>query len=221
MATSRAQRAGIWVIAIVLTVGTVAGFIAMILAPQNQETDRQKMEAAYTKYQKDYETYQNKADAQQKELDKRQAELSKKYYSALKAYKDKYLGKFSAQDAQKKLVIKDLKQGSGQAIGNNTTYAAFYIGWKPDGKVFDGSIAGSKLKTPLIVRPGGVISGWSEGVKQMKIGGIRLVTIPSEKAYGSEKKENIPADTPLRFIVMPIEVLETLKEPEIPQELLQ
>jgi len=221
MATSKAQRAGIWVIAVVLTVGTVAGFIAMILAPQNQETDQQKVQAAYTKYQQDYEAYQKKADAQQKELDKRQAELSKKYYAVLKAYKDKNLGKFNSGDAQKKLVIKDLKQGNGETIGDNTTYAAYYIGWKPDGTIFDGSLEGTKLKTPFIVRPGGVIAGWSEGVKQMKIGGVRLITIPSEKAYGSQEKENIPADTPLRFIVMPIETLETLKEPEIPQELLQ
>ena len=221
MATSRAQRAGIWVIAVVLTVGTVAGFIAMILAPQNQETDQQKVQAAYTKYQQEYEVYQKKADAQQKDLDKRQAELSKKYYAVLKAYKDKNLGKFNSADAQKKLVIKDLKQGNGETIGDDMTYAAYYIGWKPDGTIFDGSIEGTKVKTPFIVRPGGVITGWSEGVKQMKIGGVRLITIPSEKAYDSQEKENIPADTPLRFIVMPIETLETLKEPEIPQELLQ
>ena len=221
MATSRAQRAGIWVIAVVLTVGTVAGFIAMILAPQNQETDQQKVQAAYTKYQQEYEAYQKKADAQQKELDKRKAELSKKYYGVLKTYKDKQIGKFSTSEAQKKLVTKDLKQGSGETISDNTTYAAYYIGWKPDGTVFDGSIDGSKLKAPFIVRPNGVIAGWSEGVKQMKIGGVRLITIPSEKAYGSQEKENIPANTPLRFIVMPIEALETLKEPEIPQELLQ
>jgi len=221
MATSKAQRAGIWVIAVVLTVGTVAGFIAMILAPQNQETDQQKVQAAYTKYQQEYEAYQKKVDAQQKELDKRQAELSKKYYAALKAYKDKNVSKFGSDEAQKKLVTKDLKPGGGMAIGDTTTYAAYYIGWKPDGTIFDGSIEGKKLKTPLIVRPGGVIEGWSEGVKQMKIGGVRLVTIPSEQAYGNEEKGNIPAGTPLRFIVMPIETLETLKEPEIPQELLQ
>ena len=115
MATSRAQRAGIWVIAVVLTVGTVAGFIAMILAPQNQETDQQKVQAAYTKYQKDYEAYQKKIDAQA-------AELSKKYYPEFKKYADTP-AKFDAKSVTK-VITKDLKTGTGATIDKNTTYSA-------------------------------------------------------------------------------------------------
>lgn len=220
MATTTAQRTGIWIIAIVLTIGTIAGFVAMIIAPSNQTADEQRLNTIYAKYQKDYTAYQKATEAQQSDLEKRQAILSAKYYVVLKGYSDKYVGTFDKATAQKKLTVQELSKGSGVVIGDNTTYAAYYIGWTPDGKVFDGTLDGAKLKTPFIVRPGGVIKGWDEGTKGMKIGGARLITIPSEQAYGSQEKENIPADTPLRFIVLPIETLQTIIEPEIPEELL-
>ena len=219
MATTTAQRTGIWIIAIVLTIGTLAGFLAMILAPQNQVADQQRLQAVQAKWQKKYNAYQKAMEAQQAQLEKEKTALSKQYYSIFKPY-DKHVGKFDKTQAQKKLVSKDLRQGTGAVIGDNTTYAAYYIGWMPDGKIFDGSIEGGVLKTPLIVRPGGVITGWSEGTKGMKMGGVRLLTIPSEQAYGVQGKDTIPADTPLTFIVMPIKTLPTLTEPEIPEELL-
>lgn len=211
MATSKAQRAGIWVIAVALTVGTVAGFIAMIIAPQNQVADQQKVQAAYTKYQQEYEAYQKKADAQA-------AELSKKYYPEFKKYAN-IPEKFDAKNV-KEIAVKDLKKGTGATIDENTAYSAYYIGWNPKGKIFDQSIDGKKLKSPI--KGEGLIEGWTEGMKGMKIGGVRVITIPSDKAYGEQGSgEDIPANTPIKFVVMAIEQPTSIKEPEIPQELLQ
>jgi len=39
----------------------------------------------------------------------------------------------------------------------------------------------------------------------MKIGGIREITIPSVLGYGSTDQGNIPANSPLKFIIMLIE----------------
>lgn len=220
MATSTAQRAGIWIIAVVLTVGTLAGFIAMILAPQNQAADASRQQAAIATYQKEAAAVQAKKEAQQKTIDAEADALSKQYFAEFNGYKSR-VAKFNRDDAQKALVKTDIKVGTGEEISDTTTYVVYYVGWLPDGTIFDGSIEGDKLKAPLIGRPGGLIQGWMEGVKGMKMGGVRELTIPSEKAYGEAGQGSIPANSPLKFIMMPFKTVETISEPEIPQELLQ
>lgn len=45
-----------------------------------------------------------------------------------------------------------------------------------------------------------VIAGWTEGVPGMKVGGIRRLVIPAEKAYGSQSPApNIPPNSDLVF----------------------
>jgi hypothetical protein len=81
----------------------------------------------------------------------------------------------------------------------------YYIGWKPNGDIFDSSIDDEKLKSPL---PGGgsYIAGWSEGVIGMKVGGVRVVTIPADKAYGEGGGQNDQGQPlgPLKFVIMAI-----------------
>jgi len=96
-------------------------------------------------------------------------------------------------------------------VTGTTVFAAYYIGWNPKGKVFDQSIdtTTNTLKAPLDVATGldsaSLISGWKEGMKGMKIGGVRVLTIPSDKAYGETAQgDDIPANTPLKFVVMAI-----------------
>ena len=68
MATSTAQRTGIWIIAVVLTIGTIAGFIAMILAPQNEANDIARTQQLYEDYQKELTAAQEKQKAQEDAL---------------------------------------------------------------------------------------------------------------------------------------------------------
>lgn len=220
MATSTAQRTGIWIIAVVLTVGTLAGFVAMILAPQNEMADSQRLEKAYAQYQAATTEAEEKKAAQQAALDAEAEALSGQYFAEFKGFTAR-VGTFDKEKAQEKLVVEDLKAGTGDEIAGDTTYAVYYVGWLPDGTIFDGSIDGEKLKSPFIARPNGTIAGWGEGVKGLKIGGVRQLTIPSEQGYGSAGQGTIPADTPLRFVLMPFRKLDTIKEPEIPQEILQ
>ena len=49
MAATNAQRIGIWVIAIVMTVGTIGSFFAVILANNNAKTDQQTQQEQYQK----------------------------------------------------------------------------------------------------------------------------------------------------------------------------
>ena len=219
MATKTSQRVGIWIIAGALILGTLASFIVMIIAPQNDAKDSERLQKVYADFQEKQTAYQEKTEAQQNELEKDTAKLSEQYYQQLAGYKENNVKKYDPGEAQKKLTTNDLKKGDGKEIGDDSTYAAYYIGWLPNGNVFDGSIDGKKLKTPLIVRPSGVIEGWTEGVKGMKIGGARVISIPAEKAYGNASQGDIPANSPLKFIVMPVRSFETIEQPPVPTEL--
>lgn len=220
MATSTAQRTGIWIIAIAMTFGTLAGFIAMILAPQNQAADSERLQASYAEYQALAAEVQAKQAAQQTELDNQATALSAQYAAEFGAYRSR-VGAFDKDVAQEKLATEDVKVGTGEEITDDTTYAVYYIGWLPDGTIFDGSLEGDTLKAPFIARPNGTIAGWTEGAKGMKIGGVRQLTIPSAQGYGEAGQGSIPANSPLRFVLMPIKKLETIKDAEIPQEILQ
>lgn len=213
MATQKSQRIGIWIIAGALVIGTLGGFIAMVLAPKNQASDRTRYQQLMSDYQKQSTEYQAKVDAQA-------AELSTKYFSTFNQYASRPAA-FNAADV-KELKSEDLKVGDGEAISKTSTFSAYYLGWNPSGKVFDGSIDGTKLKTPIGVQPGGVITGWTEGVDGMKVGGVRELTIPADKAYGATGQgADIPANTPLKFVIMIIPKVETIPQPTPSQELMK
>lgn len=201
MATKKSQRWGILVIMIVMIVGTLGGFAAMILSQQSQQqmaANYQKALAAYTKEQTAY----------QKLVDAQAAELSATYYETFKQYSSR-VAAFDI-DSVKELSTEDLIVGDGEEITGTTGFAAYYIGWDANANVFDQSIDTSKnmLKSPLSVSTGldaaSLIDGWKEGMKGMHIGGIREITIPSDKAYGEAGSGNIAANMPLKFVVMAI-----------------
>lgn len=213
MATQKSQRIGIWVIAGALTIGTLGGFIAMVLAPKNQATDQARYQQLMTEYQKQSTDYKAKTDAQA-------AELSAKYFSTFNQYASRPAA-FAAGDV-KELKSEDLVVGDGEAITKTSSFTAYYIGWNPSGKVFDGSIDSTKLKAPIAVQPGGVITGWTEGVDGMKVGGVRELTIPADKAYGTTGKgADIPANTPLKFVIMIIPQPTQIPQPTPSQELIK
>lgn len=213
MATSQGQRIGIWIIAVVLAVGTIGSFFAIILANDNTKIDQASSLKQQEDLQKAYTEYQTKMTAQADEL-------SKQYYPTLASFKDK-AGAFNKDDV-KGLASEDLKIGDGEEIKDGTSYSAYYIGWNPEGKIFDQSIDGDKLKSPI---PGsGLIEGWTEGVKGMKINGVRLLTIPADKAYGDKGGSDqslIPPHTPLKFIVFAIPTPPTIPLPDILSQLQQ
>lgn len=201
MATPKSQRIGIWIIAIVLTVGTLGSFLVMGLSVGNRKIDQANQ-------QKDLTDYQNQVAAQAKTL-------SDKYYTEFSKYAS-FPAVFNA-DGVKTLGIKDLKVGDGAELKSDTPYSAYYIGWNPKGVIFDQSISNGTLRAPLA--GGNMIPGWNEGIIGMKIGGVRELSIPSDKAYGATGSgDNIPANTPIKFVVMVIPKVEDIP---VPASLLQ
>lgn len=217
MATRKSQRLGILVILIVTVIGTIGSFAVMILSTENQAADSAKQQKMIADYQAKYKDYQTKVDAQA-------GELSAKYYATFSPFATR-VGTFD-KDNVKDLSTEDLVVGDGETISGTTPFAAYYIGWNPKGKIFDQSIDGAKLKSPLSVATGldsaSLIEGWKEGMKGMKIGGVREITIPSDKAYKEQGQgDDIPPNTPLKFIVMAIPVPPEIPQPSIPSELYQ
>ncbi len=188
--TPKVQRIGILVIAVVMIVGTLGSFAMLVLANQNSlDTSQQAAQDA-----------QKAAEEQQKQTDT----LSAQYYPIFKDYQSSP-ATFDADTVGDSVTSSDIKVGDGATISSSSTYKAYYIGWNPKGTVFDSSFDGTKLKAPIDVAPGGLISGWYDGVDGMKIGGIREITIPSDKAYADKGNgDNIPPNTPIKFIIMAI-----------------
>jgi len=183
-------------------VGTIGSFAIIILANQNQKSDQSRYNELQAQYQKD-------VAAQTKEL-------SDKYYSTFSQYSSR-VGTFDAAGVTE-LKTEDLKVGDGEALTAESSFTAYYIGWTPDGKIFDSSISGETLKAPFTAAPGQVIKGWTNGVAGMKVGGVRELAIPSDQAYGEAGSgEKIPANTPLKFVMM---VIPTPEAVAVPQELI-
>lgn len=196
-----------------MAVGTIGSFAIIVLANENASRDQDRFNALQAEYQKQSTEYQTKVDAQA-------AELSKEYYATFNEYADRPAS-FDAASVTE-LKKNDLVVGTGDEITADSTFTAYYLGWNPTGKVFDGSIDGDSLKAPLEVAPGSVIKGWSEGVIGMKVGGIRELTIPADLAYGEAGSgEDIPANTPIKFVVMIIPKQETIQQPTYSQEYIE
>lgn len=205
MATQTHQRIGIWIIAVVMLIGTIGSFAVIILSNENQKIDQQQQQELQAKYQKILGEYQAK-------MDKQATELSAKYYPEFSQYKTRPAA-FDASSV-KSLGKEDLKVGDGEEVKIGKGFVAYYIGWNPSGKVFDQSIDGDKLKSPIGLDQ--TIDGWKEGVEGMKVGGIRELTIPADKAYGSQGSgADIPPNTPLKFVMFVIPTPEKIPDPDL------
>jgi peptidylprolyl isomerase len=103
------------------------------------------------------------------------------------------------------LVIDDIRIGSGPEVKTGDTLTVHYIGTTQDGVRFDSSY---ERGSPFIftVGQGKVISGWEKGLIGMKVGGQRILVIPSEMAYGNRQVSSIPPNSPLVFAVELLEI---------------
>ena len=99
------------------------------------------------------------------------------------------------------LKYEDLKVGDGAVAETGNTVSVHYTGWLADGTKFDSSLdRGQPFEFTL--GNGNVIRGWDEGVKGMKVGGKRKLTIPPDLGYGAAGAGGtIPPNATLTFDV--------------------
>lgn len=100
------------------------------------------------------------------------------------------------------LQYQDLVLGDGAVAEVGSTVSIHYTGWLIDGTEFDSSIDGG-VPISFDLGTGYVIPGWDEGLLGMKVGGKRLLVIPSTLAYGETGAGGglIPPDTTIVFEV--------------------
>ena len=206
--TSPRQRITIVVVAVLMLVSTCALYVGAVLsAGKNNDVtvgagsqlspeEQKRFDELYAEYSK--------------QIDDQASELSKQYFDQFVSYKSR-VGSFNKADANalKEATYEDLVVGTGEEVTSKdfVDYSAYYIGWVADdgGRVFDSSLDNAsnptKLLSPLQGSPS-MVEGWKQGIVGMKIGGIREITMPSAIAYGSQQQGTIPADSPLKFVVM-------------------
>ena len=83
----------------------------------------------------------------------------------------------------KDLVMEDIKKGTGKEALTGTEVTVHYTGYLTNGKKFDSSKDRGKPFS-FVLGNGDVIRGWDKGVKGMKEGGHRKLTIPPHLGYG-------------------------------------
>jgi len=102
------------------------------------------------------------------------------------------------------LYLQDLRVGEGFAAQRTSLVSVRYVGYLPDGTVFDATGDGE----PFQFRLGGneVIRGWNQGIPGMRLGGIRRLVVRAELGYGSRGRGRVPPNATMVFDVQLVDV---------------
>ena len=188
MATGKGQRIGIWIITVVLVVGTLGGFAAMVLQPSNDKIDQESQQKAYEEYIK-----------QQEESNKARLASSK----PLDGFTSGSFDKSSITE----LKVEVLKEGDGAAITADSTVTVNYFGWTSDGIIFDSSNQAGVVNSFTMTPTQNIIAGWKQGLNGIRAGSIVKLSIPADLAYGSAgSPPAIGPNEPLQFIMQVVSV---------------
>lgn len=124
-------------------------------------------------------------------LQKRAAEVGKKNLEVGKKFLAENGKKPGITTTDSGLQYKVLKKGNGSKPKKADNVTTHYKGSLIDGTVFDGSYKGkvpTEKDMPISFDVGGVIPGWTEALLLMKVGDRWRLFIPSEIAYGAQKR---------------------------------
>jgi peptidylprolyl isomerase len=116
--------------------------------------------------------------------------------------------------AVEELYTEDIIEGDGDEVAAGDTVEVHYVGVQLDGTEFDSSWDRGQTATFALDQ---VIPGWTEGIPGMKVGGRRLLVVPSDMAYGDDAAASgRPAGT-LVFVVDLVSIPARAPEPVDPE----
>lgn len=182
--TTATQRTIIWIIAIVMTVGTLGSFFIFLLPAANEPVKTQA-QLDYEKQVADYKKQEEARIASLQPLDGYAAEA------------------FDAGSVTE-LKSEDLVVGEGKEVTESSTISANYFGWTADGKIFDSTRKTTNkdgAAEPAEFALTGVIQGWTKGLAGAQEGSVRKLMIPTDMAYGKDAAASGRPAGPLAFIV--------------------
>ena len=105
------------------------------------------------------------------------------------------------------LIIENMEIGDGTEAQDYNKVVVNYTGKLEDGSIFDSSLNPGREPFTFTLGVGSVIKGWDIGVKGMKVGGRRRLTVPPELGYGDKGAWSvIPPGATLIFDVDLLEV---------------
>lgn len=105
-------------------------------------------------------------------------------------------------ETQEGITIETITEGEGALAVDGKSVAVHYVGTLPSGEKFDSSRdRGEPLSFTL--GSGGLIPGFEEGVRGMKVEGVRKVTLAPSQAYGAVSGHPLQNET----LIFEIELL--------------
>ena len=105
------------------------------------------------------------------------------------------------------LIIENMEIGDGTEAQDYNKVVVNYTGKLEDGSIFDSSLNPGREPFTFTLGVGSVIKGWDIGIKGMKVGGRRRLTVPPELGYGDKGAGSvIPPGATLIFDVDLLEV---------------
>lgn len=146
----------------------------------------------YLKAEHDFENPTQLKKALKKALDDKKIEnITKSSYGVP--------GEVYAPPADETVQISNDEEGSGAAAASGDTVTMSYKGTLEDGSEFD---AADTFK--FCIDEGTVIRGWDQGIKGMKVGGSRTLSIPPKLGYG--KKGSLPEIPPNATLIFDVKL---------------
>ena len=103
--------------------------------------------------------------------------------------------------------VTDLRVGTGTPAASGRAVLVNYTGWNysttaPDNKGtrFDSSLDPGRTPLPVTIGVTSLITGFTQGLIGMQVGGLRRVVIPPELGYGAAgRPPEIPGNSTLLF----------------------
>lgn len=183
MATPKSQRIGIWIIVIVMSIGTIGTYFALALGNNNDA----KQQEEFNKQLADYQAQQAKCptgSVQDQKVSPAPTPPSSPTY-----------------DDIPELKTEDLTVGTGAEVKSGDCVVIFYHGTlASNGKAFEGGDNYAE-GVPYRSATTSFVPGFSQGLVGMKVGGERRVLIPSDLAYKDQAQGDIPANSDLVFVI--------------------